>query len=249
MSLQGAVTSPGFSRSKSCVYVFENSYKHLCKRKINACKTHTFFSYQCCLSMAWVKGIFLLLFFYPSSDKLHLSAVILSTTLSKWISYLFPSRPPTIKAHSCCISFFFFSFLLFFFLRRKNNVFLRWLNAFFSFQGVRTVCPEGQSCKLTIKKPSPLHTQWKRHAHRCENGKHTRPRSTSLPTKSMSKQQWALRSQTEHSGLGINTSFSSALKTLYEVAGGSFRTGFFSFSPHCLDYFQKIRSLALHSLP
>lgn len=108
ISLEGVVTSPGFSGSKSCLYVFENSYKHLCKRKIKACMTYTFSSScQCCLSMAWVKGIFLLLLFYPSSDKLHFSAVILSTKLSKTISYqLFPSRPPTIKAHSCYISFF-----------------------------------------------------------------------------------------------------------------------------------------------
>lgn len=111
--------------------------------------------------MARVKGIFLLLLFYPSSDKLHFSAVMLSTKLSKRISYqVFPSRPPTIKAHSCCIPPYFFSFYFFFFFlkKEKNNIFLRRLT-FISF--FRVVEQYTQKDSLPLKKPSSLHTPGK----------------------------------------------------------------------------------------
>lgn len=78
---------------------------------------------------------------------------MLSTKLSKRISYqVFPSRPPAIKAHSCCIPPYFFSFYFFFFFLKKeeNNIFLRRLSAFISF--FRVVEQYTQKDSLPLKK-------------------------------------------------------------------------------------------------
>lgn len=166
---------------------------------------------------AWVKGIFLLLFFYLSSDKLHFSAVILSTKLSKRISYqVFPSRPQQSK-HTVPVLLFFSPPIYFFLKKEKNNIFFRWLSAFISFQGGRTVYPEGQSCKLTIKKTCPPHTPGK--------GMHTGVKMGNIQGQEVlhyPQKAWVSNNEfyAAKQSLSINTSFSTALKTLYEVAGG-----------------------------
>lgn len=130
VSLEWVVTSPAFSGSNTCVYVFENSYKYLCKRKIKVCNTYTFFSVLPLngLGKRDFLPIILLLFFRQitlfSCDTVH-------QTLQKNSLPTLPQQTPNNQS-SQLLYFFFPPF--YFFLKRRKITFSSddWVHFFLS---------------------------------------------------------------------------------------------------------------------